>query len=652
MNSSMKYIVAIIIPAALLLIVLGALRFYLFVLNHDLVIDVSATDILAAFTMGARFDLKMIAYAILPLTFLSLIRGPSFKIFCLSWFTGLASLFILLALIELEFYGEFQQRLNYLVVQYINEDSETVLGMVWRGYPVLAYLAVWITLTLSLYFMAKHIVNQTVPNLTVLPSILIAMILLTADIFMARGTFRSGPPLRWGDAYLTDNLFLNQAGLNGSFTLGKALLDANKNESSKWLAPELAESQLATTRELVLTNDEKLVHPLSTALQRTTPGHPDDNQRPNIVIILMESFSGQYTGALTGGDVTPNFDKLAAKGLLMTRAFSNGTHTHQGIFATLSCFPNLPGYEYLMQSSHGSNQFSGISVLLPDRPSVFVYNGDFNWDNQYGFFRNQGVDKFVGRYDYVSPVYMNPVWGASDEDMFNRAIDELDELKSETPFLAILQTLSNHVPYDYPKHPEIAPVNDETEMNDRLNAMKYSDWALGKFFDAIEEKPYFDNTIFVVLGDHGFGTTTQLTEINLLRFHVPILFIGPGIRPNRNDVVMSQVDVIPSLLGMAGISTINQCWGRDISRLPPDDKGFAIIKPSGSEPTVAIIKDDLIVTTDDLRGSHLYRYLLQPKPVALPLIDPATMNDLSSQLSAYIATALTSLADNSTQAGG
>ena len=160
------------------------------------------------------------------------------------------------------------------------------------------------------------------------------------------------------------------------------------------------------------------------------------------------------------------------------------------------------------------------------------------------------MQSFVGRNDYVDPLFVDDVWGVSDQDMFDRAVLELDKLSQQGPFIAYLQSLSNHLPYNIPQSDRFDAITDQGELSERLTAMKYSDWALGKFFDEIKSKPYYDNTIFVVLGDHGFGTSTQLTEINLLRFHVPLLFVAPGLKSLSSDVVASQVDVIPTILGL------------------------------------------------------------------------------------------------------
>jgi len=313
----------------------------------------------------------------------------------------------------------------------------------------------------------------------------------------------------------------------------------------------------------------------------------------------------------------------------------------------MACFPNLPGFEYLMQMPEGAQSFSGLPQLLAARgyQNLYVYNGDFAWDNQQGFFRNQGMTRFIGRNDYINPVVADPTWGVSDQDMFDRAAQELRQFDGSTPFYALLQTLSNHTPYALPDVLPVEPVTGHGALNQHLTAMRYADWALGRFFDQIRTAPWFDDTLFVLLGDHGFGVPAQLTDINLLRFHVPMLLIAPGIRERFgavNDTVGSQVDMVPTIMGRLGGAVQHQCWGRDLLSLPADDPGFAIIKPSGNDQTTAIVQGDQILVQPQGLAAKLYRYQLG----ADAHTDVATEQDttpLARHLAAYLQSATQSL---------
>ena len=411
---------------------------------------------------------------------------------------------------------------------------------------------------------------------------------------------------------------------------------------------------------MLLTPNDRLVDANSAALRRdTTPPQAGTLPIRNVVVILLESFAGRYVGALgEPGNITPNFDRLAKEGLLFTRFFSNGTHTHQGMFATMACFPNLPGFEYLMRMPEGAHRFSGLPQQLNARGyrDVYVYNGNFQWDNQSGFFSNQGMSRFVGREDFVDPVFIDPTWGVSDQDMFDRGAEELLKLGSDgKPFYALLQSLSNHTPYALPKDLPVEPVTGFGSNDLHLTAMRYADWALGQFFEKARKAPYFKDTLFVVLGDHGFGSTEQLTEMDLFRFNVPLLLIGPGVQEtfgSLRDTVGTQIDVVPTIMGRLGGTTRQQCWGRDLLNLPAGDQGIGMIKPSGGEQTVALVKGGQILVQPRDLPARLYDYRLGHDAKVSLATDTAAEAQMKDTLDAFIQTATRSLKENTAGAVG
>jgi len=648
-----------------LLVLLTLLRLLLLGFNHALIGDTPTTSLLAAFVNGARFDLRLIVYLCLPLV-LALLCPPLMQRrgWQRAWLAGCASLVSLLGVIELNFYQEFQQRLNALVFQYLREDPQTVLSMLWHGFPVLRLLALWLAFSVVCWtgfsWLARNVQAPPPASTSRLPQparhAVAFLCCALVCVLAARGTLRQGPPLRWGDAYTTGSVFANQLGLNGALSLYNAA-KARWSGSRKIHRDSMPMDEAwALTRALLVAPHEQPVDTDTAAVRRiaTPPGTRQPSQLPvrHVIVILMESFAGPFIGALgSTANITPHFDQLAEEGLLFRRFFSNGTHTHQGLFASMACFPNLPGFEYLMQMPEGAQGFSGLPQLLSPRgyDNLYVYNGDFAWDNQEGFFRNQGMTRFIGRHDYVNPVVSDPTWGVSDQDMFERAAQELRQFDGSHPFYALLQTLSNHTPYALPDELPVEPVTGHGALDQHLTAMRYADWALGRFFTQIRSAPWFDETLFVLIGDHGFGVPTQLTDINLLRFHVPMLLIAPGIRARFgavNDTVGSQVDMVPTIMGRLGGgrdgTTQHQCWGRDLLNLSEADAGFAVIKPSGNDQTVALVSNDQILVQPQGLPARLYRYQLGTDAQATVLTDTDT-DTLARQLAAYLQSATRSL---------
>jgi len=654
--------------ALIMMVMFTLLRVALLVYNREMILDTPASTFLEAFGNGLRFDIRIVVYLCIPLTlaFLSA-RAMAARGLFRFWLTLTSSLALFFGLMEMDFYREFHQRLNVLVFQYVKEDPKTVMSMLWYGFPVVRYLLAWAvgTVVLSLLFRGADRITRprsgfgaSVGARAVAPwyaRTALFVVLLLICVVAARGTLRQGPPLRWGDAYTTNSNFANQLGLNGSLTLISAaqsrLSDDRGNIWKATLDQPLAQQ---TVRDMLLTSNDKLVDSDTAAIRRDT-APPAQNTLPikNVVVILMESFAGHSVGALgRPGNITPYFDKLSKEGLLFERFFSNGTHTHQGMFATMACFPNLPGFEYLMQTPEGSHKLSGLPQLLSARKydDVYVYNGDFAWDNQSGFFGSQGMTTFIGRNDFVNPVFSDPTWGVSDQDMFNRSLEELKAREaSGKPFYALLQTLSNHTPYALPTPLPVEPVTDRGTLSEHLTAMRYSDWALGQFFEKARHEPYFKDTLFVVVGDHGFGNDEQITEMDLGRFNVPLLLIGPGIQEKfgaRRDTVGTQIDIVPTIMGRLGGEFRQQCWGRDLLNLPEGDQGIGMIKPSGNEPTVAIINGDHMLVQPKDMPAKLWRYHLGANPGGEVIADSPDEAALKQKLGSFIQTATKSLLDN------
>ena len=654
--------------ALVMMVMLSLLRLALLVYNRDMILDTPAATFLEAFANGLRFDLRLVVYLSIPLLLaLFSVRAMAARGFFRFWLTLASSIALLLGLIEMDFYREFHQRLNGLVFQYISEDPATVSSMLWNGFPVARYLVAWAigTWLLSLAFKGADRATRprgpfsggTIVSRQVAPwytRTAVFMVCLVICVIAARGTLRQGPPMRWGDVYTTDSIFANQLGLNASLSLiGAAKSRFSEHRDNVWKATLPDSEAQQVVRDLLLLPQEKLVDADIAAVRRDYLP-PAEKTLPikNVVVILMESFAGHSVGALgASGNVTPYFDKLAKEGLLFDRFFSNGTHTHQGMFATMGCFPNLPAFEYLMQTPEGSHKLSGLPQLLSARnfDDVYVYNGDFAWDNQSGFFSNQGMTTFIGRNDYVNPVFSDSTWGVSDQDMFNRGLEELKAREGKAPYYALLQTLSNHTPYALPTPLPVEPVTNRGRLNDHLTAMRYSDWALGQFFEKARKEPYFKETLFIVVGDHGFGDERQITEMDLGRFNVPLLLIAPGMQDKfgvRDHTVGTQIDIVPTIMGRLGGETRHQCWGRDLLNLPEGDKGFGVIKPSGSDQTVALLTADRVLVLPKEMPPKLWQYELGANPTGKVIPESADEAQLKQKLESFLQTATKSLLDN------
>ncbi|MDY0190283.1 MAG: LTA synthase family protein [Desulfuromonas sp.] len=644
----------------LMMVLFAAQRLFLLMHNFHLAENLSLVTILQAFWVGARFDLAIASYLLVPLL-LALIVCPRLRQFLPAVLGLILGIIIFAGLAEAEFYREFESRYNGLVLEYISHPL-TVGGMLWDGYPVIRYLLYWAAIMAVCMFVLRGFLRP----LLIAPLGWIAVrdklgrtigntVLLVLMVFALRGGFNH-EPLRWGDAFFSQNPFANHLALNGLFTLGRTGWDKIYSKQKVWAQAMPAPQALELTRNLVVDQPEALIQPQQYPLLRATGDNSLNlkvtaNGKPvNVVVILLESFAGRMVGALgSSAGITPEFDEIAEHGVLFERAFSNGTHTHQGVYASLTSFPNVPGYEYLMKMMEANQEMSSLPELLKKRhyQSIFLYNGEFSWDNKEGFFRQHGMERFIGLDQYQNPYYRDPVWGVSDLDVFRRANEEFRQLATQGPFFATILTLSNHSPFNLPDPLPFTRLAAPAGQEGRYNAMRFADWSLGEFFRLAKQEDYFANTLFVLTGDHGFASAPMVTGMNLSRFNVPLLFYAPELLdPQRRSTIASQVDIEPTILGLLGPGIVHQSWGRNLFAVDKDDAGYAIIKPSGGEERVAYIADDYLLELAPKEKPRLYKYQLGAQPQSsddLYATDKPRAESMKKSLQGYIETAILAL---------
>jgi phosphoglycerol transferase MdoB-like AlkP superfamily enzyme len=264
-----------------------------------------------------------------------------------------------------------------------------------------------------------------------------------------------------------------------------------------------------------------------------------------------------------------------------------------------------------------------------------------------GFFRKQGIDRFVGSDDYVNPTFKDDVWGVSDRDVFDRANQEFDEAAKKGPFFGAILTLSNHAPFNLPEPLPFERTQNMGDMNKRCDATRYADWAVGRFIEQARQLKYFDNTLFVFVGDHGFHVAPVLSEIHLLYHHVPLLFYAPNLLDRKGVIsheVSCQVNVAPSVLGLLGGDMPQAYWGRNLFSSEFTDSNFAIFKGSGGDRAVGMVRGDLLMVAGTDGQARLWKYDLGFPPSITPI--EATQPDLAvmrQELLAYVQCSLVDL---------
>ncbi len=565
---------------------LGLLFFALFralflIFHIPLVHNAPAADMAYAFFIGARYDTVTLCIMILPLFLITILPNirldsPLFRRTFLIVTTVLFSLFFFALTADIKYFDNFGSRLNFWAIEYADSPAMYFYSIFnITGFWLL--ISTWIGATVIFYFIIRKVfrilaIRKTeFGGLRVLLSYICYLALLIIGI---RGSF-GAKPLDWGTAIFSSNQVLNQSALNGIYTLTHSILEA-RDEGKADYAGDLKPEDIASTWHDV-TNMLDIRPDDSLSLAHTVVSSRKIGFRPNLVIVLMESWSGQWVGALGSKlGVTPHFDSLAAHGILFTDFYANGVRTNRGIPATLCSFPSLSG-RAIMKRYAANTPFRSMAQVLSDfnYRSIFAYGGDINFDNMEGFLRASGYQEFYAEHDFPGAPELGK-WGLADDAVFRKLTDDMPSFPR--PFHLAVMTISNHDPYMIPDDRFKLYSNSDPESR-QYNVLYYTDWALGQFIDRARRLPLFDSTVFVFVADH---CAHQSGKYPLApgNFHIPLLIYSPKLLGDSGVVISktgSQVDIIPTLVDLLGLSTTVYSWGRDLLALPADDSGFAVI---------------------------------------------------------------------------
>ncbi|MGN6658546.1 MAG: LTA synthase family protein, partial [Achromobacter mucicolens] len=288
-------------------------------------------------------------------------------------------------------------------------------------------------------------------------------------------------------------------------------------------------------------------------------------------------------------------------------AYATGTRSVRGLEAVTTGFLPTPA-QAVLKLPRSQRGFFSLADLLGRHGyhSRFIYGGESHFDNMKGFFLGNGFKQIVDRPDFVDPAFVG-TWGASDEDMFNQ-LDRLLREDGDQPTFTLAFSVSNHTPWEYPAG------RIETDGNPATveNTVRYADWALGRFFERAKASPYWENTVFLVAADHDsrvFGASL----VPVRHFHIPAVILGAGIEARRDDRIISQIDLPPTLLSLIGVDTEHPMIGHDLTRSTP---GRAIMQ---YDSTYGYLKgDDLLVLAPN-KPPVQYRYTAPEDYAPAPL---------------------------------
>ncbi|WP_025145852.1 LTA synthase family protein [Pedobacter jeongneungensis] len=559
-------------------------------------VDWSILNLLKIFVIGLFYDLAAASFAVIPIViYLWLLPakwyGRKFnKVLLFIYFFFVVFSLIFNAISEWFFWEEFSVRYNFIAVDYLVYTTE-VIGNIRQSYPINSIMVGLVVLTaLVIYLLRRYITASTITKSSFGNRTKIALILLCLPVFTY---FCVSHKLK----YLSKNQYVNELSGNGMYDFGFAFWNnqLDYNTFYKTLPIKTAGSILGH----LLQQDTMAKNGEFKNTSRSISNTGAENKM-NVVLISVESLSAEFLGTFGNTQhITPQLDSLAKEGLLFNNLYASGTRTVRGLEALSLCIPPTPG-QSIVKRPDNKNLFTLGSIFRSKGyNSRFIYGGYGYFDNMNEFFSNNGYEVTDRSSLQDSEIHYSNIWGVADEDLFTLSLRELDkDYKNNKPFFAQIMTVSNHRPYTYPEGRIDIPSHTGRE-----GAVKYTDYAIGKFIREAKQKPWFSNTLFVIVADHCASSAGKV-ELPVDKYHIPMIFYSPGhIAPGKFEKLTAQIDIGPTILGYLNFSYDSKFFGQDVFKMKAGNERAFI----STYQSLGYIKNDKLVILDPNKKAVTYK---------------------------------------------
>lgn len=548
----------------LLIAIYFAFRVALLLLNLDRVGETTFWEVFQAFVMGVRFDIVTIGFIIAIPTIILIIFsffGKKSRLFEQIYTWVLTVCFTItfgICAADIPYFDQFFDRFNITAFEWMaTGDSVFVFKMIFEEPTYILMMLPVLACGFIFWFFANRIMKRSTGWESVnYARYGVYTLLLSGLIFIGmRGRLNEKSPIMVGTAYFGNNAMLNQLGLNPNFTLARSWLDSKDPDNKKVRFMSDDEAIAIVQQNLGIENPDP---DFSIAREVASDSVSNDY---NVIVVIMEGMS--YNKTAHGGNtrnLTPFLDSLMSNSLSYNKCYTTGTHTYCGIYSTSVSYPVVFRNHALKRIP--VLQYDGLAATLQryGYQTAYFTTHDKEFDNVAGFLSQNGVERIVSQADYpVSEV--KTTLGVPDDYMFRFAMPIFDEMASNgRPFCATMMTASDHGPFYIPEY--FTPKNDDV----RYQITEYADWSLRRFIEMASEKPWFDNTLFVFVADHGAALDTDYS-IPLSYFHSPLVFYMPKhLESIENECIASQMDVFPTVMGILGKSYVNNTFGIDLRK--------------------------------------------------------------------------------------
>jgi phosphoglycerol transferase MdoB-like AlkP superfamily enzyme len=510
---------------------------------------------------------------------------------------------------EWVFWDEFGVRFNFIAVDYL-VYTQVVVENILESYPVplllgvilisslLIHLVLWKTGLPGLWLVsASEPTGRRYKN-----GVIWCMVVIAAGFIINQ---------KWLPDFA--NNYNRELGKNGVWSLFTAFKD-NELDFNEFFPTIPIDQAFQIMRAEVVEDGSVLLLPKERDILRFY-SNKGPELKPNVIQITVESLSGEFlskSGRYT--NLTPNLLALEQKSLVFDNFYATGTRTDRGMEALTLSLPPTPGRSIVKRPRNEGLFTLGSLFRAKGYDTAFIYSGYGYFDNMNYFFGNNDY-RVIDRNSVSSDdITFANVWGACDEDLYRWTLREADAaFKTNKPFHFFVMTTSNHQPFTFPD----GKIDLPSKISGREGGVKYSDYAIGQFIREAGKKPWFKNTVFVIVADH-CASSAGKTELPVEQYHIPLMIYAPGgqIPTGHVKTIASQIDYAPTLLGLLNWSYPSRFLGHDVLRIDPEE-GHAII---GNYQKLAHIEEGKFVILKPVRKHVSYDYDFSSKSMkAAPL---------------------------------
>lgn len=567
--------------------------------------SVTIHDLLNILPNSLALDISFIGYLFVIITILlffnSFLTSKSVNTFItglIFWLNAILIIFSALVIgSEIGLYSEWGTKLNFKAISHLSNPREVfstatsfnffiIFISIIIGFSFVRIYRLFIHQSFNTY---KYNIQQFFFKIIRFPLVLIVLL-----VFIRGGLQEI--PVNTSDSYFSKTMIVNDVSVNPNWNLIQSILKSRSNFNGN---PYVKYSQEKVDR---------FINKMNTGSEETH--YVLNSSRPNIVFILLESWSADNIESLGGlKGVTPNFKALEDEGLSFTNFYSNGWTSDQAMTSIFSSFPVFPYVAIINQVDKSRNlPCLNKSLINNGYHSSYFFGGQLTYGNIKGYLLSQGFDivKDEEDYKYLPAGRL----GVHDEYMFSQFRDELDRLPQ--PFMSSLFTLSSHSPFDFPAEHSLSFNSHE---DDYVNSVAYTDSCLGEFFRSVKDAAWYDNTLFIVVADHSHNSPRNWRLAQKERFKIPMLWIGQVLKQaykgGKWDKLSSHIDISPTILKQLGQSYSTYKFGVDIFNIEQQvfvpyafPKGYGLITNQGyyafSEAYNTMLEEESIIDSNQV----------------------------------------------------